>query len=326
MTTRREQTMLSLDEFMKRVSLDLYGGSAELVDDGIDCFIHELRTGEFPTAQEVLDKIEACVDGTLSVCNAIFPLINLLDLCMRFVEDCAHTGLSAGEVVNEAIDMLASRKLEQSSYLERIGEIGERMVPDGAKFSTFSTSGSVMAILQKIHAAGKRITLTCHESRPHSEGYRTFREVAELGFPVTIGTDAAITDLIPGADIFVIGADGITSTGQVFAKMGSYLAALACKEFGIPFYVAADTSKFDILSLLGFPIKDSSRPYREVSDMEVPDGCRIANTTFELIPPYLITGIITEKGLISPASVSVMMEPEKMSQKMIAKAAVWNNQ
>lgn len=316
--------MLLIEEFMSRVSQDKYGGSAELVDDGIECFINELQTGTYSRAQDVLDRIEYCVDGTLSVCNAIFPLINLLNLCMGFAEEHAHSDLSAGEIADAACRMLAARKAEQASYLERIGEIGERMVPDGAKFATFSTSGSVMSILRKVREAGKRITVTCHEARPHNEGYRTFREVSDLGFPVTLGTDAAITDLLPGAELMVIGADGITSTGEVFAKIGSYLAALACREFGVPLYVAADTSKFDILSLLGFPIKDSSRPYQEVVDMAVPEGCRIANTTFELIPPRLVAGIITEKGLIAPGSVSVMMNPEKMGAKMVDKLSAWS--
>ena len=75
--------------------------------------------------------------------------------------------------------------------------------------------------------------------------------------------------------------------------------------------------------MLGLPLKDSSRPYEEVADIKIPDRCRIANVTFELIPPALITGIITEKGVVSPGSISGMMNPEKMSARMVDKLIHW---
>lgn len=315
--------MLLIDEFVERVRVDAYGGSAELVDDAIVCFTDELKHGSFAAAREVYARLELCVDKTLSVCNAILPLINLLNLCMGFIEENEKAELAAGEAAQGAIALLLERKAEQAGCLDRIGAIGEKMIADGAKISTFSTSGSVMVIFEKLAAAKKKVTVTCHEARPHNEGYRTFREVTALGFPVTFGTDAALTDLTPKSDAFFIGADAITSVGQVYAKMGSYLAALACREFGVPFYVAADTSKFDLLSLLGFPLKDSSRPPEEVSDMELPKGGSIANVTFELIPSYLVSGILTERGLIAPGSVASMMNPDKMSPRMVEKLVAW---
>ena len=133
----------------------------------------------------------------------------------------------------------------------------------------------------------------------------------------------SLCKLVPGSAVFFIGADAVSSTGEVYAKTGSYLAALACREFGIPFYVAADTSKFDAMSLLGFPIKDSFRPAEEVTGRKVPEISRIVNISFELVPAKLVSGIITEKGVIPPQAVSLMMEPEKMSRKMTGKLERW---
>lgn len=80
------------------------------------------------------------------------------------------------------------------------------------------------------------------------------------------------------------------------------------------------------MSLLGFPIKDSHRPADEVTEQKVPDNSRIINISFELIPPSLITGIITEKGLISPQAVSLLMEPEKMNDTMVKKLERWKEE
>ena len=197
------------------------------------------------------------------------------------------------------------------------------MIARRDKVATFSTSGSVMEILKNAVTEGKEITAAAFEARPNSEGYRTLQEISELGIPVTFGCDALLCKLVPGSKMFFIGADAISSTGEVYAKTGSYLAALVCSEFGIPFYVAADTSKFDPLSLLGFPIKDSLRPASEVTDMDIPEISEVINISFELIPAKLVTGIITEKGLISPHAVGLMMKPETMSSSMIHKLEAW---
>ena len=317
--------MLTLQEYCKRVKMDAYGGSCELVDDGILALCNEIkaRRADFADARALCGYIEESVESILASASAILPLINLLDACMRFVEEYEDKALSAKETADAALALLSARKAAQDSSLDIIGEIGARMIPDGAKISTFSTSGSVMSILEKAKKSGKSMTATAHEARPHNEGYRTMKEIAAMGIPVTFGVDALLCALVPKSDLFIIGADAIRATGEVFAKTGSYQAALVSKYFGIPFYVAADTSKFDSMSLLGYPLRDSARPSEEVSEECAPENATIVNISFELIPPELVTGIITEKGLVTPYSVATMMEPEKMSKRMMQKLAKW---
>jgi translation initiation factor 2B subunit (eIF-2B alpha/beta/delta family) len=211
----------------------------------------------------------------------------------------------------------------QNSALEQIGFIGGQMIKEGARIATFSTSGSVYKIFQHAVAAGKKFTVTGHEARPGNEGYRTLKEAGELGISVTFGVDAILGHLVPGSSFMVIGADAITSTGDVLAKVGSYLGALVCKENNIPFYVAADTSKFDTLTLDGFPIKDRLRPPEEVSEISVPIGSEIVNLSFEIIPARFVSGIITEMGVIPPASVAGFMKPSELSPQLIEKLRGW---
>lgn len=312
--------MLRLKEYCDRVRDDAYGGSIELVEDGITAMANELSLSK---AKDIALEIEMYVDNILAVTSPILPLIHLLDRCMRFAKTCGETAEADHNCKESFLEYLETMRQEQRQSVEKIGRIGSRLISDGDKVATFSTSGSVMEILKYAVEDGKKIKTAAFEARPNSEGYRTLNEISALHIPVTFGCDALLCKLIPGSRMFFIGADAISSTGEVYAKTGSYLAALVCKEFGIPFYVAADTSKLDPLSLLGFPIKDSLRPSQEVTDRQVPEISEIINISFELIPAKLVSGIITEKGLISPHAVSLMMKPEEMSPKMVYKLEQW---
>lgn len=312
--------MLRLREYCERVRDDAYGGSIELVEDGITAMENELgAAGE----ENVSREIEYFVDQILEVTSPILPLINLLDRCMRFAERYEDSEVSAEELRERFVTLLEEIREGQRQCVKKIGKAGARMIASGDKVATFSTSGSVMEILRCAADGGKRLKAAAFEARPNAEGYRTLDEISALGIPVEFGCDALLCKLVPGSAVFFIGADAVSSTGEVYAKTGSYLAALACREFGIPFYVAADTSKFDAMSLLGFPIKDSFRPAEEVTGRKVPEISRIVNISFELVPAKLVSGIITEKGVIPPQAVSLMMEPEKMSRKMTGKLERW---
>lgn len=312
--------MLRLEEYCKNVKDDAYGGSIELVEDGLTAMRNEVIANQ---NRNVTNEIELYVDKILAVTSPILPLINTLNRCMRFAEEYENSTESKEELMEKFIDFLELIRQEQRECTNKIGRIGSRLIGNGDKVGTFSTSGSVMKILENAVEAKKNITAVAFEARPGAEGYRTLDEVSAQGIPVKFGCDALLCKLIPGSNVFFIGADAISSTGEVYAKTGSYLAALACREFGIPFYVAADTSKFDSMSLLGFPIKDSYRPAREVTESKIPENSEVVNISFELIPSRLISGIITEKGVIAPQSVSLLMQPENMSIKMIGKLEDW---
>lgn len=129
--------MLLIQEFVDKVSKDAYGGSAELVDDAILCFANELKEGNFTCAQDVAKRMEENVDAVLQVCSPILPLINLLNLCMQFVEELQENGYPMEEAVGKGCEFLENRRAEQASCLDRIGEIGEKWCRMEASFPLF---------------------------------------------------------------------------------------------------------------------------------------------------------------------------------------------
>lgn len=314
--------MFTVKDYCKCCKEDAYGGSIELVEAGIEALLNELRTNRYEDTAALCAALEGYGDAILEVSTSILPLINLLIKLFAFAR-AKENEPDPAAVASEAIALLERHRDEQSRSTENIGKYGARLIPDGGKFGTFSTSGSVMAVLTEAVKEGKELSAVCFEARPHSEGYRTLREISALGIPTTLGVDALLCCLIPKCDIFMIGVDAITATGEVYAKTGSYLAALACKRMGIPFYVAADSSKFDSMSVYGFPLKSSARPADEVTTETMPEGASVVNISFELVPADLITGVITEKGIVPPAAVAGIAKADGIDEHIIGKLSAW---
>ena len=126
------------------------------------------------------------------------------------------------------------------------------------------------------------------------------------GFDVTVIADNMAgglirNDLVQGV---IVGADRITSKGFVANKIGTYSLAVLCKYNGVPFYVAAPTSTFDMSIKYDDEIVIEQRNPDEITKFGgvqvAPNGVKVYNPAFDVTPPELITGIITDKGIIEP--------------------------
>ena len=110
----------------------------------------------------------------------------------------------------------------------------------------------------------------------------------------------------------IVGADRITANGDAANKIGTYSVALLAKAHGIPFYVAAPTSTFDLTLATGAGIPIEQRNSREITHgfgkQTAPDGVNVYNPAFDVTPAELIAAIITERGLIQPVTVERVRE------------------
>lgn len=165
--------------------------------------------------------------------------------------------------------------------------------------------GTALGVIRAAHEDGKNINVICDETRPLGQGARlSVWEMQEEGIPVKLIVDSAAGYLMQQGQIdkVVIGADRIAK-GGVANKIGSLMVALAAKRFNIPFYVAAPMSTFD-KEISIYDVKIEERSSEEVLYY---GQCRITsektevrNPAFDIVPSDLITGIITENGIIKP--------------------------
>ena len=194
-----------------------------------------------------------------------------------------------------------------------IGKNGAAIIDDGDTVLTHCNAGSLacvdygtaLGVLRAAHDEGKNIKVICDETRPLCQGARlSVFEMQEEKIPVKLAVDSAAGHLMQKGMVnkVVVGADRVAK-GGVANKIGSLMVALAAKRFNVPFYVAAPESTFDIENSI-YDVEIEERDADEViyfgNTRVAPEGTEVENPAFDIIPSDLITGIITEKGIIKP--------------------------
>ena len=194
-----------------------------------------------------------------------------------------------------------------------MGKLGAELIPEGARVMTHCNTGALATAgygtaLGVIRSAKhKKISVIANETRPYLQGARlTAWELVQEGIPCTLITDSMAGHLMSKGevDVVVVGADRIAANGDVANKIGTYPLAVLAKRHGIPFYVAAPCSTFDLELPDGSHIPIEERPAAEVTGYRgtrwAPEGVSVRNPAFDVTPAELVTAIICEKGIAYP--------------------------
>lgn len=218
---------------------------------------------------------------------------------------------------------------EDAETCRRIGENGADLIPNGGGVLTHCNAGSLatvaygtaLAPLYLAHAQGRRFQVYADETRPLLQGARlTAFELSAAGLDVTVLCDGAAASLMRAGRIqlAIVGADRIAANGDTANKIGTYGVALAARHHGIPFYVAAPCSTFDLTLASGDAIPIEQRAADEVRAgfgcPTVPPAAHCYNPAFDVTPAELLTGIITEKGIVQPvtrATIGALVGPNR---------------
>ncbi len=201
--------------------------------------------------------------------------------------------------------MVSSQRFQTSlaASKERIAEIGSKRICAGSTVFTHCHSSTVTYMLAKAKQAGKTFGVVCTETRPAFQGRITAKELVDLGFETTFIVDSAARSFMHDVDLIVVGADAITSEGNVVNKIGTSAIAVLAQEARKPFYVVSELLKFDPATLYGEYEKIEERSRDEVWK-EAPVELKVRNPAFDVTPRDLIHGIICEEGIVSPQSVA----------------------
>ena len=210
---------------------------------------------------------------------------------------------------------------EDRTMCRAIGRVGAELVQAGQGILTHcnagglatSEYGTALAVLFTAHEQGKALRVFADETRPLLQGARlTTWELQQAGIDVTLICDSMAAQVMKEGKIHmvIVGADRIAANGDTANKIGTYGVAVLAQAHGIPFYVAAPSSTFDLSMADGSSIPIEERDSREITEglgkVVAPAGIRVYNPAFDVTPAALIAGIITEKGLISPVDESTI--------------------
>lgn len=168
------------------------------------------------------------------------------------------------------------------------------------------TYGTALGVLRAASDMGKSIQVIATETRPVMQGSRlTAFELDHYGIDFSLIPDTAVGHLMSSGLInrVIVGADRILKSGHVYNKIGTYQIAALAKRHNIPFYVAAPSSTFDLTSKANEVVieeRNKNELMKMGNKLLAPKGIKVFNPAFDVTPPELITGIITEKGIIRP--------------------------
>ena len=185
---------------------------------------------------------------------------------------------------------------------ERTAEIGAKRIRDGSVVFTHCHSSTVTRLLAKAKAEGKNFKVICTETRPAFQGRITAREMVELGVETTFIVDSAARSFMGSVDVVIVGADAITSEGDVVNKIGTGTIAVLAHEARVPFYVVSELLKFDPETLHGECEKIEQRTPAEVWN-EAPEKLLVRNPAFDVTPNRYIQGLVCEEGIIAPQTI-----------------------
>jgi len=215
----------------------------------------------------------------------------------------------ADRLLKEAHDITA----EDIRINKAMGEYGAAYIPDGARVLTHCNAGALataghgtaLGVIRSARDQGKKISVYADETRPFLQGARlTAWEMVQENIPVTLITDNMAGHLMSRGEIdaVVVGTDRVAANGDVANKIGTYMVAVLAKRHNIPFYVACPLSTIDLTIASGADIPIEERASDEVTGYRdcqwAAEGVQVRNPAFDVTPAELVTGLITEKGVV----------------------------
>ncbi|MHA1191067.1 MAG: S-methyl-5-thioribose-1-phosphate isomerase [Promethearchaeota archaeon] len=248
------------------------------------------------------------IKSTRPTASNLFWAVNRVWKIIKYFPDNPQT---LSDLVVEEAKIMAQ---EDITVNKNIGKNGAKLLNDGDVVLTHCNAGSLATVqygtaLAPVRAAiedGKKISVIADETRPRLQGARlTAYELQYDKIPVKVISDTSSGLLmhLGKVDKVIVGTDRVSSDA-VFNKIGTYLVALAAKDNGIPFYVAAPTSTLSLQDTVD-DVTIEQRDATEVSNVLgkvriVPEGVECLNYAFDITPFRLVSGIITEDGVYTP--------------------------
>lgn len=267
------------------------------------------------TAAEQLSYLEGAM---YTISHARPTTVGRMQLITGGCLEAAKAALAAGE---SAVDAIMAHTIRSNNRrYNKVGEIAKYLVnmfPDNGTVMTQCFSETILGqMLKECHNRNKTIRLFCPETRPYFQGARLTATVChDMGFDVTV-----ITDNMPAfvmekehVDVFTCAADAICCDGYVVNKVGTFQIAIAAKYMGIPMFVSGVPDKgHPTHDDVRIEMRDPSFTLQAMGVKTAADGVKGYYPAFDMTPPSLVSGIVTDLGIYSPYDLHRYLENSQL--------------
>jgi len=305
-------TKSDLEAEIRRIREDKAHGASWLSRAALDVLRTMAESTPSDDADQLLGSLREAAKRLIAARPSMAPITNVVARFLYETEGLRGTPLPRfRRLAAEKATALSEASMRA---LTLTAENAAGLIRGKETVLTYSYSSTVLETLIR----SPEVRAIVSESRPLLEGRRLAAELASRGGRPTLIIDAAMARFAPRADVALVGADSVLADGSVVNKVGTCLAALAAADAGIPFYVACETSKFDVRSYLG------RRPVLEEGDAaEVAEGLpgvEVRNPYFEVVPARLVTAVVTERGVMDMEAIRSQMEEMSRCTRPLLKA------
>ena len=217
-----------------------------------------------------------------------------------------------------------------------IAKKAEFFIRDGSTILSHSTSSVVLSVLKHAKEQGKRFNVIITQTEPNKTGLQAAKQIKELGIPVKVILDSSVAVHIDNVDFVLVGAEGVTESGGIINRIGTYQMAILAKARSKPFYVVVESHKFNRI----YPLTQNDIPWKEKSnkldendikedvdlDVDENESDTVNNNNVnrccnkdendnglltievdrvrDFVPPEYITLLFTDLGVLTPSAVS----------------------
>lgn len=293
-------------------------GARNVASSALRALSLQIRASRAKNLEELYSDILVVAD-TLAATRPTEPMMrNTIDDIIRFA--LLEIKMQKATTVRAAKKLLVEREEELlgklDSSLQKIAEYGAKIIPDGSVVITHCHSSSVTSIFKRAGETGKDFEVICCETRPLYQGRITAKELAASGIKTTLVVDGAVNVFMKKADMCLVGADAITSRGDLINKVGTSTVAHIARMHDVSFYSAAELFKYSPLTVFGQRERIEERSATEVWD-KPPKKIVVRNPSFDATAAHYITGYITDVGII-PAQSLFAIATQKLGIKIYA--------
>ena len=280
---------------IEKIHLDNTSGSIDLTKQAAEILIFLVDNVSVTSSSEIINLINVLTNELIKAQPTMASIFNLTNTILL-----ENKGLKNKEEIKQNVHnscQLFIQHLELSRKI--ISELTVKIIKNDTTILTHSYSSTVLDTLIFAKEIGKNINIVCTESRPMNEGVQLAKQLGKKGIKVKLMVDAGIYSILPDTDLILIGADAVSSSGIV-NKIGTQGLAIAAKQYNKTIYALCSIDKIlpkeypIIIKYQKNPKEIISQPIKNVTPI---------NYYFDITSLELITGIITEKGILSPLEI-----------------------
>lgn len=295
----------NIQQSIEEIRLDNTSGSAELAVKAAQTLIDLVTTNKISSASQLRKSITKTAKNLVNAQPAMAPLFNIANETLHAVDelnDKERIQASTKETCERFIKSIQSVNQEISNHLQHL-------IPDEIIILTHSYSSTVLNVLLQAKKQGRKFQVICTESRPMNEGIKLAEKLGKNGIKTKLVVDAAMFSFLDQVDVVIVGSDAIMKTGVV-NKIGTFGLMVSAREMSVKCYTLASSDK--ILPEKHQVTLANEKEPTEILSKPWPKNVIPLNHYFEITPLKFFTGVISEKGIISPNETMQYMKKKRV--------------